>query len=465
MKFFSTSGESATEGQRQTAYEFAGFRLDPGQRTLTQNGEPVALGPKVFDVLLFLVRNRGRVLEKNELMKALWPESFVEESNLSQNIFVLRKVLGGHQNRHSFIKTIPRRGYQFIASVKQLNIPAHEKESSWQAEYWSQHNPFRGLEVFEPEDSALFFGRDLEIEDLLVRLGRSPTLVVIGNSGCGKSSLIRAGIIPALRAGRFLHWKTPVDSWRVALFRPSGAPFDYLTEVLSNQLAPEWSLEEQAEFVADCRSKLLFGGEALHNAIDSLATGAALEARRTHILLIADQFEELFTLTPSREVRERYIDMLLAASVWNATVPIHLMLVLSADYYPYCLEHSGLRRCLESNLYNVPSMTRHQLREAIEKRLALAGAHAESSLIDSLLNEVGTEPGNLALLEQALSQLWKKCGGFGCTLTNQTYSAIGRLRGVLSVHAALLGVRALELRGPLDKKEEDFLTPSARGMR
>src|SRR5262249_16628947 len=99
-----------------------------------------------------------------------------------------------------------------------------------------------------------------------------------------------------------------------------------------------------------------------------------------------------------------------------------------------CLEHRNLTSCLESNLYNVPRMTHDQLREAIEKRLALAGAQAETDLIDSLLEDVGTELGDLALLELALSQLWEKYGHFGCTLSNEAYSAMGRLPGALSAY-------------------------------
>jgi DNA-binding winged helix-turn-helix (wHTH) protein/energy-coupling factor transporter ATP-binding protein EcfA2 len=427
--------------QTQPVYEFLGFQLDVRQRVLIRDGNLIALTPKAFDVLLFLIQNRGRVLEKDELMKAIWPESFVEEGNLSQNIFVLRKILADPQNGDSVIQTIPRRGYKFVASVKELDIPAipsnakSSAHSFLSAEYWSQHSPFRGLQIFEPDDAWLFFGRDSETGDLLFRLDRSPVLAVIGNSGCGKSSLIRAGLIPALRAGKFQHGETPIDLWRVVITRPSEAPFDYLAEVLPAQLAPELTLKEQADFVADCRTKLPLGEETLRNAICVLANATTRESDHARILLVVDQFEELFTLTTKHDVRERYIDALLAAARWDSSIPIHVLLLLRADFYSHCLEHPGLSRCLEMNLYNVPRMTQDQLRETIEKRLALAGAHAEPGLIDSLLDDVGTEPGDLALLEHALTQLWERCGGFGCTLTNAAYSVIGRLRGALSAHA------------------------------
>jgi DNA-binding winged helix-turn-helix (wHTH) protein len=424
----------------QVFYEFSGFQLDPKQRILLRNGQPVTLAPKGMDTLLLLVKNSGRILEKDELMKALWPESFVEESNLAQNIFVLRKVLGDDHKGNCFIQTIPRRGYRFVASVKQLKIhdfpgnPHGSLPSSRSTDYWRQHSPFRGLQMFESDDAWLFFGREVEVEDLLLRLWRSPVLVVAGNAGCGKSSLIRAGLIPALRSGRFRRGDMLV-SWRIVMIRPSAAPFDYLAEVLPNQLAPELSLRDQAEFIADCRNKLPRGGETLRNAVSALANAAPQKTSHTHILLVVDQLEELFTLTFCRKVRERYLDALLATSGWDGVVPVHLLLVLRADSYSSCLEHPGLSRCLENNLYNVPCMGRDQLRATIEKRLALAGAHAELGLIDSLLDDVGTEPCDLALLEYTLTQLWEQCGGFGSTLTNEAYSATRRLPGALSVYA------------------------------
>src|SRR5713226_5041541 len=102
-------------------YEFGRFRLYAAQRILVHNGEPVALTPKGFDTLLLLVESRGQILEKDELMRALWPETFVEEGNLNQIIFVVRKVLGDDRNGDRFIQTIPRRGYKFVASVTEID--------------------------------------------------------------------------------------------------------------------------------------------------------------------------------------------------------------------------------------------------------------------------------------------------------------------------------------------------------
>jgi DNA-binding winged helix-turn-helix (wHTH) protein/Tol biopolymer transport system component len=112
----------AADRNKQEIYEFGPFRIETTERKLSRGGEVIALTPKVFDMLVMLVRNSGHLLEKDELIRSLWPDSFVDESNLSTNIFMLRKALG---NDHEYIETVPRRGYRFVGAVRQL--PGVEK--------------------------------------------------------------------------------------------------------------------------------------------------------------------------------------------------------------------------------------------------------------------------------------------------------------------------------------------------
>src|SRR5262245_20611851 len=101
-------------------YEFGPFRLDPAERRLLREGEPVSLSPKVFDLLLVLVRRQGQILEKEDLLSAVWPDTIVEENNLSVNISSMRKALCEGSNEHTYIETLPRRGYRFVATVREL---------------------------------------------------------------------------------------------------------------------------------------------------------------------------------------------------------------------------------------------------------------------------------------------------------------------------------------------------------
>src|SRR5713101_3194330 len=115
-------------------YEFGAFRVDASKRLLARDGMPVPLTPKVFDTLLHLVQHSGTVLDKDQLMRAIWPDTVVEENNLNQNISALRRILGEAQDgKSSYIETVPRRGYRFVASVKTrlvASVKSRPEESS-----------------------------------------------------------------------------------------------------------------------------------------------------------------------------------------------------------------------------------------------------------------------------------------------------------------------------------------------
>lgn len=112
--------KSETRERRVIGYEFGSFRMLPAERLLLQAGKPVSVTPKVFDTLLVFVRHSGHLLSKDELLRMIWDDSIVEPSNLSQNIFVLRKILGESLHDHRFLVTIPTRGYVFVAKVTEI---------------------------------------------------------------------------------------------------------------------------------------------------------------------------------------------------------------------------------------------------------------------------------------------------------------------------------------------------------
>src|SRR5499425_1532684 len=118
--------------QLRHIYEFGPFRLDAAERLLWRDGAVVPLQPKVFDLLLVLVERHGRLLEKDELMNAVWPDTVVEEVNLANNISILRKTLS--ENGERFIETAPKRGYRFVAVVKELAANGAEPEGQKQSE-------------------------------------------------------------------------------------------------------------------------------------------------------------------------------------------------------------------------------------------------------------------------------------------------------------------------------------------
>lgn len=107
------------DNQAKPVYEFGPFRLDPSEHTLVREGKPVAIAPKVFDILTVLVEKNGHLFGKEELMQAVWPDSFVEEGNLTRNISTLRTALGEDPDGHQYIETVPKRGYRFVGSVRE----------------------------------------------------------------------------------------------------------------------------------------------------------------------------------------------------------------------------------------------------------------------------------------------------------------------------------------------------------
>lgn len=148
----------------QHIYEFGRFRVNIAERLLLRDGEVVPLTPKVFDILLTLIENSGQVVSKDGLMKRVWPDSFVEEGNLTQNISLLRKALGEGQNGHQYIETVARRGYRFVAPVQELSFAGdHDRETarapdvvtSSSVDVLDETPPFARRGLFESGLSAL----------------------------------------------------------------------------------------------------------------------------------------------------------------------------------------------------------------------------------------------------------------------------------------------------------------------
>src|SRR4029079_17335250 len=110
----------AVDPQPGTIYEFGNFRLDPSERQLVRDGQIIAIAPKVFDTLVVLVEEPGRLVDKERLMSRLWPDTFVEEATLARNISDLRKARGGSASEQQYIETVPKRGYRFTSAVRRI---------------------------------------------------------------------------------------------------------------------------------------------------------------------------------------------------------------------------------------------------------------------------------------------------------------------------------------------------------
>ncbi len=298
--------------------------------------------------------------------------------------------------------------------------------------------PFPGLRAFETEESLLFFGRETHTEELLRRLSESRFLAVVGTSGCGKSSLVRAGLLPALFRGYLVG---ATSRWRVAVLRPGTAPIDALAATLAKDgvLGPQDATKLRETLGATS------GGlaEAVQQA--HLAPGESL-------LVVVDQFEEIFRFAPESQggVESQvslFVSLLLHAAESDA--PIYVTLTMRSDFQGDCAQFPGLTEALNRSQYLVSRLTRDQRREAIVRPLDLVDATLTPRLLNRLLNDAGDDPDQLPVLQHALLRTyrrWREAGGRGA-IDLPDYEAIGGIAYALGRHGdeILAGLKDDEL--------------------
>jgi WD40 repeat protein/energy-coupling factor transporter ATP-binding protein EcfA2 len=277
--------------------------------------------------------------------------------------------------------------------------------------------PYRGLESFEEEHAEFFFGRDHEVQRLLEILKASRLLCVVGPSGSGKSSLVRAGLIPRLRDGAL----ADVDDCTVCLLRPGAHPL----QALATQLAPLGTGSSMQATLDD----LATDRRTLHLAV-SLALGA--DTPRSRVLIVVDQLEEVFTLCSDEREREQFFANLLHAAFASGGQTV-VVLTVRADFYARCAEYPELAQRTARSLALIGAMNTDGLRRAIEEPARRVGLFLESGLVQTILDDVGPDGGALPLLEHALLEVWRR--RLGDQLTLDGYVQAGRVEGALAKRA------------------------------
>lgn len=285
------------------------------------------------------------------------------------------------------------------------------------------HPPYKGLDPFDGSDAHLFFGRDEEVQEVLARLQRQPVLAVVGDSGTGKSSLIRAGVIPALHAGRFGEQGRWIDAWRVGICRPGAQPVARLANALADALHPDLSPDRRTSVRAGFQSQLEEGPPGLEAVL-----GDPSPTQRH--LIVVDQFEEVFTQGADRDVRTLFFDLL----AHLPSTAVRVILTLRADFYDECWVHRGILELVSRHQYALPHMGPGQLMEIIEKPLVLAGLRMEEGLPARIVEDAGQGVGGLPVIQHALLELWRRRHPEGL-LTHEAYDAMGGLEGTIAVHA------------------------------
>ena len=265
--------------------------------------------------------------------------------------------------------------------------------------------PYVGLATYGVQDADDFFGRERLVSEMVARLADHGFLGVVGPSGSGKSSAVRAGLVPAIETGAL-----GGASWVRAILRRARSPCGSLIGVVFAALS-------ESE-----RSRLPAGNDPLVAAASALSEG-------TRLLVIVDQFEEVFTSVTDAAVRSALIECLVGAASAGAAA---VVLALRADFYGRCAEEPALAQLLAASQVLVGPMGRDEYRSVIERPAARAGLVVEPALVERLIDEVEGRAGGLPLLSTALVELWERRDGRTMRLsalaaTGGISGAVGRL--------------------------------------
>lgn len=296
------------------------------------------------------------------------------------------------------------------------------------------------MSAFKEEDKDLFFGREVFVKQLVDSVQKYPLVSVIGASGSGKSSVVLAGLIPQLREE---------ESWLVGSFRPQNQPFYEMASALVAVCYPKLEEDKQKEKASKLSNQ--FNSIESNRKLWQEITDILREHRGKRLLLVIDQFEELYALDPKNKKQQEFIDALLEAVKYNPR--FKLVLTIRHEFIDYIIDHTSFKEvALQQDSHKfLGAMNREDMKsviELIDRRTQENIVELEDGLTQRILDDVEQEPGNLPLLEFALAQLWNESGGSeGEILTHQAYEKIGGVRKALANHAD-------DIYNKLDEKEQ-----------
>lgn len=300
--------------------------------------------------------------------------------------------------------------------------------------------PYRGLECFDEAHAEYFFGREKLTTELIQKLKTDRFVAVVGASGIGKSSLVRAGMMAQLRQEQTQQGE---ERWRMKLLTPTSHPLKSLATAF---LDPHLTELERAEQLRRAEAFLQAGGAGFAQLVRAslpidAATGLQPATDRPRLLLVIDQFEELFTLSQSshaEQERQLFFDCLLGAAE-QAQDCLSIVIVLRQDFLTKCSLHERLAHKLEHHQLMVAPLKYEQIKAAILHPAQKVGLVCEPHLIYTMLLDVSGAPGELPLLQYTLTELWQhrriSTEGGIARLTLEAYQELGGVRGTLQKRA------------------------------
>ncbi len=312
-------------------------------------------------------------------------------------------------------------------------------------------NPFPGLRPFGIEEGHLFFGREGQSDEVLVKLADNKFVAILGASGSGKSSFMYCGLVPSLVGG----FMTEAGSnWRVVVARPGGGPIDNLAESLLLNDQEYMNLPEEDKLI----KKTIIGTVLRSSSLGLVEVIKQLKTENDqNILVVIDQFEELFrfrkleSANSDMDESSAFVNLLLEA-IHQFDEPIYVTITMRSDFIGECAKFPDLTQMINDSHYLIPQMTRDQKRAAVEGPVAVGGGIIAPRLTQQLLNDVGDNPDQLPILQHALMRTWTNWVDTrkeGEPMDLRHYNAIGTLREALSQHAN-------EAYDALNKREKEI---------
>ena len=279
-------------------------------------------------------------------------------------------------------------------------------------------SPYKGLDVFEEEDAELFFGRERIVADLVTRVKESRTVFVTGPSGSGKSSLVRAGLIPTLKNGAIKN----SQQWLYTTIKPGRDPFEALAIAFSRLKSPE---------LGDYFQQNVSNPDVLHKCTEAVLS----ERSDQRLVLFIDQFEEVFTQLNTNKV-EIFIEML-ARAVTAENERVIIMFAMRSDFVSNCATNPKLNTLLNQQFVQIGAMQPNEIVSAIAQPALKMGLHIDPNLIAQIINDMQGEPGTLPLMQFALKDLFdsQQMAGGTIALTLKDYLQRGGIHKALERHA------------------------------
>jgi len=383
-------------------YRFDDFHIDSRNRLLLREGHPVPLNSKYFDVLLLLVSHSGQLVEKNRIFNEVWDGVFVTDAALTQCIKDIRKQLGDDASSPRYIKTVPKHGYVFIGNIVEADEdPADRSEIGRQRVTHSGSiqlttaRPYKFLDYYTERDVGLFFGREQEVEAICSQIVARRSFILHGRSGVGKSSILRAGLMPKLKREGHL----------VFVIRSFTDPVHQMENAL-RALLPDEKIGES---------------ESLSQLIRRADKGS-------FVIFFLDQFEEFFLLL-SEDARLHFVNTI---HELPDDLPVRLVFALREDLLAEMSQLKAAIPAIFHHEYRLKRLNREQAELAITGPARTVGCSYEPELVERLLQDIGDSGGvDPPQLQIVCDNIYDSRDATG-SITREAYERLGGAPQILA---------------------------------